>query len=77
MAGDELVIEPCIPRGWRRYDIEFRHGRTLYHIIVTNPFGATNGVSHAELDHLTILRPPIRIPLVDDHAEHLIRVVMG
>ena len=34
--------------------------------MVTNPFGATSGISHAELDHLTILRPPIRIPLVDD-----------
>jgi cyclic beta-1,2-glucan synthetase len=77
LAGEELTIEPCIPRGWRRYDIHFRHGRTLYHIMVTNPFGATNGISHAELDHLTILRPPIRIRLVDDRGEHLIRVVMG
>jgi cyclic beta-1,2-glucan synthetase len=77
LAGEELLIEPCIPRGWRRYDIHFRHGRTLYHIMVTNPFGATNSVSHAEVDHLTILRPPIRIRLVDDRAEHLIRVVMG
>ena len=77
LEGDVLRLEPCIPKAWRRYDIEFRYRRTRYRILVTNPFGATSGVSHAELDHLTILRPPIRIPLVDDGAEHSIRVVMG
>jgi cyclic beta-1,2-glucan synthetase len=77
IAGNELAIEPCIPRGWRRFDVEYRHGRSLYRITVTNPFGATSGISHAELDHLTILRPPIRIPLRDDQSEHTIRVVMG
>jgi cyclic beta-1,2-glucan synthetase len=77
VSGDVLAIEPCIPRGWRRYDVELRHGRSLYHITVTNPFGASSGVSHAELDHLTILRPPIRVPLVDDQGEHTVRVVMG
>ena len=60
LEGDVLRLEPCIPKGWRRYDIEFRHRSTRYRILVTNPFGATAGVSHAELDHLTILRPPIR-----------------
>ena len=77
VAGNELLLAPCIPRSWRRYDIEFWHGHTPYRITVTNPFGATNGISHAELDHLTILRPPIRIPLVDDQAEHTIRLVLG
>jgi cyclic beta-1,2-glucan synthetase len=77
ITGDVLTVEPCIPRSWRRFDVEVRHGRALYRITVTNPFGAATGVSHAELDHLTILRPPIRIPLIDDQAEHLVRVVMG
>jgi cyclic beta-1,2-glucan synthetase len=77
VQGDELVFEPCIPRSWRRYDVQYRHGSTLYEITVTNPFGATTGISHAELDHLTILRPPLRIPLVDDRAAHSIRIVMG
>ncbi len=75
--GRELVIEPCIPRAWRRFDVDYRHGRSVYHITVTNPFGVTNGISHAELDHLTILRPPLRVPLTDDGNEHTIRVVMG
>jgi cyclic beta-1,2-glucan synthetase len=77
IEGQELVIQPCIPRGWRRYDVQIRHGNTRYDIAVTNPFGATSGISHVELDHVTILRPPIRIALVDDRATHLIRVVMG
>ncbi len=77
IEGQELVIQPCIPRGWRRYDVQIRHGNTRYDIAVTNPFGATAGISHVELDHVTILRPPIRIALVDDRTTHLIRVVMG
>jgi cyclic beta-1,2-glucan synthetase len=76
-AGDQLLIQPCIPRAWRRFDVDYYFGRTVYHITVTNPFGATNGISHAELDHLTILRPPIRITMLDDQAEHTLRVVMG
>ncbi|MBV9697360.1 MAG: glycosyl transferase, partial [Gammaproteobacteria bacterium] len=77
LLGEELAISPCIPRAWRRFDVDIWYGRTQYHILVTNPFGASAGVSHAELDHLTILRPPIRIRLSDDRAEHTIRVVMG
>ena len=77
VQGAVLTLEPCIPRHWRRFDIEYRHGGTLYRILVTNPFGASSGISHVELDHLTILRPPVRVPLVDDGVEHSIRVVMG
>jgi hypothetical protein len=77
IAGDQLLIRPCIPRAWRRFDVDCHFGRTVYHITVTNPFGATSGISHAELDHLTILRPPIRITMLDDQAEHTVRVVMG
>ncbi|HUI62151.1 MAG TPA: hypothetical protein VLX90_18140 [Steroidobacteraceae bacterium] len=77
IAGDQLLIRPCIPRAWRRFDVDYHYGRSVYHITVTNPFGATSGISHAELDHLTILRPPIRITLIDDQAEHTVRVVMG
>ena len=77
IAGDQLLIRPCIPRAWRRFDVDCHFGRTVYHITVTNPFGASSGISHAELDHLTILRPPIRITMLDDQAEHTVRVVMG
>jgi cyclic beta-1,2-glucan synthetase len=77
LMGDVLALEPCVPRSWRRYDIEFRFHDTLYRVMVTNPFGVASGVSHVELDHLTILRPPVRIPLVNDGKEHSIRVVMG
>jgi cyclic beta-1,2-glucan synthetase len=77
LTGNTLSISPCIPRSWRRFDIEFRYRTTRYHIAVTNPFGVSTGVNHVELDHLTILRAPILLPLVDDGAEHTVRVVMG
>jgi cyclic beta-1,2-glucan synthetase len=76
-AGDQLLIQPCIPRAWRRFDVDSHFGRTVYHITVTNPFGATNGISHAELDHLTILRHRIRIKMLDDQEENTINGVMA
>ena len=77
LQGEELLIEPCVPRTWRRFDIAFRYRSSRYQLTVTNPFGVSAGVNHAEVDHRTILRAPIRVPLLDDGAEHVVRVVMG
>jgi cyclic beta-1,2-glucan synthetase len=77
VRGQVLLIDPCIPKAWRRFEIRFRYRSTRYEIAVSNPFGASRGVSHAELDEHTLLRAPIRVPLVDDRANHTVRVVMG
>jgi cyclic beta-1,2-glucan synthetase len=77
MVGAQLAIEPCVPKSWRRFDIAFRYRSSRYQITVTNPFGVSSGVNHAEVDHRIILRAPVRVDLLDDGAEHVIRVVMG
>jgi cyclic beta-1,2-glucan synthetase len=77
VVGTQLAIEPCVPRSWRRFDIAFRYRSSRYQITVTNPFGVSSGVNHAEVDHRIILRAPVRVDLLDDGAEHVIRVVMG
>jgi cyclic beta-1,2-glucan synthetase len=77
VIGAHLAIEPCVPRSWRRFDIAFRYRSSRYQITVTNPFGVSSGVNHAEVDHRIILRAPVRVELLDDGAEHVIRVVMG
>jgi len=77
VLGDSVSIDPCIPRGWRGFEITLRHGSATYEIAVTNPFGLNRGISHAELDDGTLLRAPLSIPLRDDGAVHGVRVVMG
>jgi cyclic beta-1,2-glucan synthetase len=77
VQGEELLIEPCIPRSWRGFEIRLQHRSATYEIAVTNPFSLNRGVSHAELDDGTLLRAPLRIPLQDDGKMHRVRVVLG
>jgi len=48
--GDALLVDPCIPRAWPRYDVTVRHGRSRYLIVVENPRGVNRGVATADLD---------------------------
>jgi cyclic beta-1,2-glucan synthetase len=74
--GSALRIDPCIPRGWRHLEITYRHGETLYRIIVENPDGVCRGVSRVTLDGTT-LHGEARVPLTRDGREHHIEVVLG
>lgn len=42
--GNTLRLEPCIPRGWQEYNLEYRFGSRLYAIKVLNPQGVSRGV---------------------------------
>jgi len=74
--GAALAIDPCIPRKWKRYEIVYRHGDTLYHIAVENPDGVGHGVSRISLDG-TVLPEDALVPLSDDGLEHRVQVVLG
>ncbi|MEI9885833.1 MAG: glucoamylase family protein [Rhizomicrobium sp.] len=43
-SGDRLTIDPCIPRGWPKFEITYKHGSAQYDIIVENPLGVCRGV---------------------------------
>jgi cyclic beta-1,2-glucan synthetase len=73
--GATFRIDPCVPSSWARYEITWRHGSTRYDIGVTNPQARCTGVSRAELDGIEV--DSTRIPLVDDGAVHVVRVVIG
>ena len=72
-----LVLDPCVPRAWRGFEIVFRHRSTRYEIAVENPRGVSRGVARAELDGAPLEGSPAAIPLVDDGAVHRVRVVLG
>jgi cyclic beta-1,2-glucan synthetase len=75
LRGERLRIEPCIPRSWRGYEINYRRGQTRYSIKVENPFGISRGVAEVWLDDAQ--QPTLEIPLADDGKTHQVRVVLG
>ncbi len=77
LRGTTLVLEPCIPRAWPGYEMDFRYHSATYEIVVENPQGVSRGVAVAELDGRPLPGRGAAIPLVDDGATHRIRVVLG
>jgi cyclic beta-1,2-glucan synthetase len=77
LRGSTLDIQPCIPRAWRRYRIDFRYRSARYRIAVENPDGVSRGVVSVEFDGRTVSDRATAIPLVDDGATHAVRVLLG
>ncbi len=88
LAADRLIIDPCIPRSWREFEITYRMPRvrrvekteseresTVYGIKVENPHGVCRGVARLEIDGESQLSPEIM--LVDDGRSHNVRIVLG
>jgi cyclic beta-1,2-glucan synthetase len=77
LRGTALVLEPCIPRAWPGYELDFRYHSARYEIVVENPQGVSRGVASVELDGRMLEGEGAAIPLVDDGATHRVRVVLG
>jgi cyclic beta-1,2-glucan synthetase len=77
LRGSTLTIDPCIPRAWPGYEIDFRHHSARYEIVVENPQGASRGVATVELDGRLLPGVGAQIPLADDGVTHRVRVVLG
>jgi len=73
--GNNLRIEPCVPKDWPGYEIDYRFGKTIYHLRVENPQGASNGVIKLTLDG-NLLKDE-KIVLEDDGREHNVVVTSG
>jgi len=74
--GSALCIDPCIPEEWKRFEITYRHGGTVYRITVENPKAVCRGVSRVSLDGAPLSGDAL-VPLTDDGSEHLVEVVLG
>jgi cyclic beta-1,2-glucan synthetase len=73
--GDRLSFDPRIPASWPGFEIEYRHGTSLYRCRVENPHGVESGVAEVWLDGARL--PEVSIPLRTDGLEHAVRVVLG
>ncbi|MGZ6312038.1 MAG: GH36-type glycosyl hydrolase domain-containing protein [Candidatus Limnocylindrales bacterium] len=77
LRGTTLQVDPCIPRAWPGYEIDFRFHSARYEIVVENPQGVCRGVASSELDGRPLPSGDATIPLIDDGATHRVRVVLG
>ena len=77
LLGEFLLLAPCIPQEWPRFEIVYRYRSARYEIAVENPHGVSRGVSRVELDGKPLPGGPARVPLVDDGLTHKVRVILG
>jgi len=75
LRGDQLILDPVLPRDWPTISIRFRYRTAHYAIAVENPDSVGSGVSWVEVDGARILEQPIA--LRDDGAHHAVVVRLG
>ncbi|HVI42559.1 MAG TPA: protein ndvB, partial [Anaerovoracaceae bacterium] len=73
--ADKLMIDPCIPKKWTEYSIQYRHLETIYQITIKNPKNLNKGVGHITMDG-EFLEGNV-INLVNDEKTHIVEVIMG
>jgi cyclic beta-1,2-glucan synthetase len=77
VQGAFLLLAPCIPKAWPRFEIVFKYRSARYEIAVENPHGVSRGVACVELDGKTLPKGPTRLALVDDGETHKVRLILG
>ncbi len=77
LQGAELLLAPCIPAHWPRFEIDFRYHAGRYEIVVENPDRVSSEILLAELDGEPLTARPLRIPLAQHAAIHSIRLTLG
>ena len=77
LQGNNLLLDPCIPKAWPGYEITFRHGSARYDISIENPSGVCRGIQTIDLDGQMLPGEPALITLADDGAIHRVRIVLG
>ncbi len=75
VRAGKLLLTPCIPAEWPRFEIVFRHASARYEILVENPYRVSRGVVHVELDGKKL--DESHIVLADDGRTHSVRVILG
>ena len=73
--GKALNINPCIPRHWPGFKVDYRFDTTHYKISVENPHNVNRGIRQVLLDGNPL--PGSLIPLVEDGQQHEVHVLMG
>lgn len=75
LEGNELIIDPVIPKDWGGFELTYRHNQAIYKIKVENPQHITKGVTRVEVEGKEVLSKRIKLEPVNKTI--LVRVVMG
>lgn len=75
LMGDDFTIDPCIPDEWDGFHMTFTKNGTVFNIEVKNPSHVEKGVQEIQLDGESL--DDKKIPILDDHSEHQVIVIMG
>ncbi|WHZ18393.1 MAG: Cyclic beta-1,2-glucan synthase [Rhodanobacteraceae bacterium] len=76
LRGDRLHLEPCIPHGWKGFALRYRRGNSTWRIELANPDRICRGLATIEVDGVTLRDSRAGIALIDDGADHHVRVIM-
>jgi len=72
---DGLLVDPCVPSGWKRFSVERNFRGSRYVIIVENPNGVCRGVKSISVDGKALDKPVV--PVFTDGKKHENKVTMG
>jgi len=73
--GDSIIMDPCIPKEWKEYVINYQYRSSSYRILVKNPEGINKGSISISIDGSN--QEGNRIPLVNDGNHHCVVVTMS
>ena len=76
LRGTSLFMDPCIPHAWPGFDLSFRYHSARYDVKVENPKNVSRGIVSVDVDGKPV-RGGVAILLMDDDAQHQIRIVLG
>jgi cellobiose phosphorylase len=71
LEADRLKFRPCLPAGWRSFQVHYRYRETFYHITVSR-----TGANESVMVDGIFMRDGM-IHLADDRKEHLVEVTIG
>ncbi len=71
---DTLHIEPCLPADWEGYTMHYRYRETIYHIKIVQ---GQVGKDERSMTLDGVVQREHTIPLVDDHSEHFVEVIVA
>jgi cyclic beta-1,2-glucan synthetase len=77
MRGATMLLDPCVPRAWKGFEVSLQYRATRYDIKVENPRSVSRGLTSLHLDEQPLATHPALIPLIDDGASHQVRAVLG
>lgn len=72
---DGLVIDPCIPKDWKEFNVTRRFRNSVYNISITNPKSVNKGVKKVLVDGKEIKGN--KIPIIENEKEIIVKVELG